>query len=296
MSKILDKLNLTNGKMYLYLHDIFNNRKDTYFNFLSRIIKGRTVYKEANLPNQASTNDFKKLEQNNWVKDGKIIDIEYKLNQHGFRSKNFDEILDKDVIIGIGCSITYGTGLHLEQTWVHKLAQEMKCEYVNLSVPGCSTSISSFYCTEYILEKFKNVKGVFLYTPPPNRLELISFTDIDEAQYPIEEQDVASQPLLSNDYLDTWNQRTLTQTDKKIICGIEHTSFLNYVKDQKLLEYKCKSINVPFHVIDGNTFWYTPLVLANQSNYTKARDLMHDGPELHTDISTEFFNLYNKDK
>jgi len=304
MSKNLGKLNLTNGKMYRYLKEIYQNDKDMYMEFLSRLIQKRSV---PIIPEEKKLNDegyyvgidtfncdenpdsLEKLKKNNWVEDGKLVQIEYKINKHGCRSKNFDEIKDKEVIIGIGCSITYGTGLHQHQTWIHQLADKMDCEYINLSVPGCSTNISSMYCTEYLLEEFKKVKGVFLLIPPPNRLDLISFTDIQEAEKPLEDQDVSLQPFFNDKYLDNWEDKNLTRDLLNHICSLEHTTFLNYHRDEALLKYRCKSLNIHFSSLDSNLLYYKP-------SYTKARDLSHDGPEIHNDIANEFFSLYNEDK
>lgn len=304
MSENLGKLNLTNGKMYSYLKEIYQNDKDKYMNFLSMLVQKRTIPVE---PEQTKLNDegyyvgtdtfkcdedpdtLEKLKKNNWVQDGKVVQIEYKINKHGCRSKNFSEIKDKEIIIGIGCSITFGTGLHQHQTWIHQLADKMDCEYINLSVPGCSTNISSLYCTEYLLEEFKKVKGVFLLIPPPNRLDLLTFTDIQEAEKPLEDQDVSLQPFFKNKYLDNWRDENLTRDLLNHICSLEHTSFLNYHKDEALLKYRCNSLNIHFGSLDSNNRWIDPA-------YTKARDLSHDGPEYHHDIANEFFRLYNEDK
>ena len=278
-TKLFDSHSFSDGEMYKHIKQTYINNPQDYLNFLKRIILNRTV--EA---------DTVTVEGNYYI----VTDewgTEYKINNHGFRSKCFEEIKHKPVIVGIGCSITHGTGLDPEEIWIHKLAEQMNCEYVNLSMPSCSTSITSMYCSEYILKQFTNVQAVFVYIPPPNRVDLLAYTDLDEAQYGIDLQHVTTHSLLSVIDRD-YTAKPLTVEDSVILRGIEHTAFLNYTKDELLLQYACKDHNIPYLSIDSELFYRAQWSQWPAYETNLARDGSHDGELLHTDIANTFSKLY----
>ena len=61
--------------------------------------------------------------------------IEYKNNKFGYRSNEIEELED-GFALGFGCSFSYGFGLHLEDTWIHRLGEELNIPYLNLSCSG----------------------------------------------------------------------------------------------------------------------------------------------------------------
>ena len=275
--QIFKSHSFTNGEMYRHLLD---KKNTNYQQFLNNIMLHRTIH----APNVTHKDGYYTVVDHNHV--------EYKINSAGLRSKDFEEIKFSPVIVGIGCSITHGIGLTPEETWIHKLATELKCDYVNLSIPGCSTAITSLYCTEYILKQFSNVKAVCLYMPPPNRVDLLCYSDLNEAQYDLTEQDVHTDSLLNIIDRD-YTTNPPKPEDETIIRGIEHTAFLNYTKDDLLLKYACESHNVPYVSIDSELFQialFNGKTAEQQLIYenNKARDGSHDGELLHTDISSEF--------
>ena len=283
LKQIFNSHSFTNGEMYRHLRD---KKHTEYQQFLNNVMLNRTLHAK-----------------NVIHKDGyyTVIDdnhVEYKINSAGLRSKNFDQIKSSPVIVGIGCSITHGTGLTPEETWIHKLATELRCDYVNLSMPGCSTAITSVYCTEYILKQFSNVKAVCVYVPPPNRVDLLCYSDLNEAQYNLTDQEVVTDNLLNMIDRD-YTTNPPKPEDNTIIRGIEHTAFLNYTKDDLLLKYACESHDVPYVSIDSELFQVTlfdgldpeqRMIYENN----KARDGKHDGDLLHTDISREFLRELNE--
>ena len=265
----------TDGAMYKHILNKYRSEPDVYLKFLKDIMLNR-VLQDINIVNTEQLDNYNVI-TDRWG-------TEYKINSHGLRSKPFEDIKDKPVIVAIGCSITHGTGLDPEEIWIHKLAERLDCEYVNLSMPGCSTSITSMYCAEYVLKQFTNVKAIFQYTPPPNRVDLLAYTELDEAQYPLHKQDVTTHSLLSlveTDYTST--------TSNIIIKGLEHTAFLNYTKDELLLDYASKLYNVPYIVLDSEQFRESQWQRWSLYGQHKARDKQHDGELLHTDIADTFY-------
>jgi len=109
------------------------------------------------------------LEKNNWI-DTQII---YSHNNYGFRTPdNFDIINPKDGNMFLGCSVTEGIGLHLEDTWAYKINKKLGGCFYNLSQSG--TGIETIYRllkTWYPIIKPKNV---FIMALHKNRKEFIN--------------------------------------------------------------------------------------------------------------------------
>jgi len=58
--------------------------------------------------------------------------ISFKYNKQGYRSQEFDSIRD-DFMLVAGCSHSEGHGLHIEQTWCHKVSASLRLDLVNLA-------------------------------------------------------------------------------------------------------------------------------------------------------------------
>lgn len=94
--------------------------------------------------------NFQKYQPNPYTEN----DITYKYNEYGFRSDNF--INSKYRLVFLGCSITEGIGLPLEETFSHLIYTQIKKEigedfpYWNLGLEGCGLdSITRCYYNFY---------------------------------------------------------------------------------------------------------------------------------------------------
>lgn len=73
------------------------------------------------------------LELAGWTRDN----IRYRINDAGFRmDQNFRDLLPGNCNFYLGCSITFGIGLNLEDTWAWQLNRDLGGSFVNLSWPG----------------------------------------------------------------------------------------------------------------------------------------------------------------
>src|SRR3712207_3164408 len=52
-------------------------------------------------------------------------DIEYRLNEHGYRADRLDPDSPNLKIMFLGCSFTFGTGLPLEQVWTKIITERI---------------------------------------------------------------------------------------------------------------------------------------------------------------------------
>jgi len=81
----------------------------------------------------------KKLTQ---LKDGYYLRhlIEYKTNKYNYRCSH-ENIDNSDYMIALGCSHTFGAGLHKEHRYSDLLESEYDCKVFNLGYPGGSQNL-----------------------------------------------------------------------------------------------------------------------------------------------------------
>ena len=105
-----------------------------------------------------------RLAQSGWDQH---TNIEYKLNSHAFRCPEFDASAK---IIALGCSFTFGVGLHLNQTWPWMLSQIIGRPVWNLAT-GSASLDTCYRVLDYYLQHL-NVECVILCEPDQDRFEI----------------------------------------------------------------------------------------------------------------------------
>jgi hypothetical protein len=83
--------------------------------------------------------------------------VQFKYNSYGYRTLEFDQVPDEYALV-IGCSLTEGHGLHLEQTWSNHYERLTGLPVVNLAKGGsnaeyCARNISNWMETTKTLPK-----------------------------------------------------------------------------------------------------------------------------------------------
>jgi len=191
----------------------------------------------------------------------KLNPISYVHNSLGFRDSDWDN-KPNTVDLYLGCSFTFGIGLHLDDVWTTKLQKELNHPFINGGIPG-SGIIPQYRLLMYLLTRFtiRNVFHLFLYTHP--RFEYYdvghykSFNLYDAPN---------GHPLFTPENVSTFNHGFLK--------GIEHVCYENNIKYYRLN-------NIPKWKADMNT---QPL------DRIYARDLRHVGPAFHDIIKDKFFS------
>ena len=92
----------------------------------------------------------------------------YHRNSLGHRCKDL-ETLNDDFILFIGCSLTEGVGVALEDTFTYKLAQDLELDYYNLGLAGSGTDLLSENLSMWFTNIKKMPKLVVIQWPAPNR-------------------------------------------------------------------------------------------------------------------------------
>lgn len=250
----------------------------------------------------------KKIPDNPSVKFYKDNPIDYSHNNYGFRTP--DDFKFEKGNVFLGCSITYGIGVHIEDTWGYKLSKEVGGKFWNLGVGGTGIGTARRLLND--IEKVAKVENVFLYMAFPYRYEMY-FPDDDTWQTwsPTVEGN-PNEALSSN-----WFKRALIH--EKNMLQYWHSNF-------DAIKWYCHKNKLPLYHLTGENARYTDniystkldinLNFTNQSitelfknhhsqaktiNKTKAglkfaRDFLHPNVSSHNNIFEDFKKLLSGEK
>ena len=205
------------------------------------------------------------LELNNWTKDN----ITYTVNSHGFRSEEFRE----NGILFLGCSLTHGLGLALEDTWVYKVASILNLPINNLGMNAYGGDGCYRLAREYIPKLKPSM--VFYLSPSKNRFEI----KMADAHQPI------SVELLHPAVTPKLKQLGVEKYIPFITDWFmeEENSQLNYEKNLIAIQSLCRDI--PFYHLS------TEDTLLPKDDTDLARDLQHPGRRWQRSIADKFIKM-----
>lgn len=92
----------------------------------------------------------------------------YNRNSLGHRCTELETLKD-DFVLFIGCSLTEGVGVALEDTFTYKLAQDLGLDYYNLGLAGSGADLLCENLSKWFLNIKKVPKLVVIQWPAPNR-------------------------------------------------------------------------------------------------------------------------------
>ena len=187
------------------------------------------------------------LEKNGWIKKS----ISYTFNSEGFRSEEFTQ---DDSILFLGCSITMGIGLPLEDIFPTKVSTALNLKCLNLGLAGTSSD-TAFRLALHYLEKLRP-KVVVLSTLFPARMEILNFDKVIN---------LAPRWGYHSDLYKEW-------------LATEENVYLHEIKNMLAIKYLCETIGSKFIYIDDID------TISNENN-TLARDLLHPGINFHKSLS-----------
>lgn len=114
---------------------------------------------------------FKKLSKEHQDYWNSLPPIKYHLNEYGFRSDKFSEEETRDSITFLGCSQTFGIGLHKDKTWTSLVANHFNLPEINLSMSGGSLDSAFRVYNEW--QPIHKSKITCLLLPPDARYESV---------------------------------------------------------------------------------------------------------------------------
>lgn len=107
----------------------------------------------------------------------KNIQIEYKLNSHGFRTYELDSLLGKSIDVALGCSFTKGIGIPENTRWSSIVENVRPYPMLNLGIGGGSTDTVARILTN--ISGLYNIQAVFILWPLAERFELYNQLGVD---------------------------------------------------------------------------------------------------------------------
>jgi hypothetical protein len=202
-----------------------------------------------------------------WADSGWSTDtvIEYKFNEHGFRTDQFDQSLRVGVF---GSSPTVGVGLHYYQTWVHHFSNMLNVPVWNLSTG--TGSFDTFYRMIKYYINYLNIGAVILATCELDKFEIWNG---DRSVITINGRTHAS-PKIQN-ISDLWYSH-------------DNNKLINGEKNLEAIRYICGQFDIPiiiFNLADANK--YTPVEPVDWS-----RCVCHVGPKYHKAVANFVVDRY----
>lgn len=213
--------------------------------------------------NISSADRRQQLAEQGWLD----FEITYDLNSWGFRSPGSVEFntITEPSLVTIGCSFTFGTGLHQSHLWGQLAADQLSWRLINLGTPGHGLDMN----TQWLLthgHTLLNPRAVVILQPPPGRLTWY--------------EETADHSFIGNTYSMNKFER-----HEDIIKNLKYNAFMHYVKNYHSIRVWCKAHAVPFYFID------TANVDGDITQYGLARDLAHTGRGWHRKIAERVVHM-----
>jgi len=181
--------------------------------------------------------------------------ITYDINSQGFRCNELQE--NRNAIVFLGCSHTYGVGLPIQNTYVYNLSTMLDMPYFNLGIPGSALD-TAFRMACYWLHIIK-----------PKIV--VCFHGIYRMEHRISSDDM-------NVFLCTDGR----ELSKSWFCCDENSEY-NGLKNFLAIESICKDISADFYA------WRTEHEFNQMGPTDQARDIMHFGPRAHEKLAEKMY-------
>ena len=269
-----------------------------------------------NTQDKIGTNLMYKL---GWTKeDGQPKDLWYDINEYGFRCVNFSTA-DRPGIVTLGCSFTFGVGVHNKDTFTQKVASHYGLENYNLGTPGRGLDFLATYVSLFLEHELNPelIKAVVVYLPPVGRETIFHYCNGE-----LQTADMHNDVLAETNWYRTKPLKDLIHVSKNVCdrFGFHETS--NHSEIQQKLddglsrhidEYRSslwehsmitKENNFKRDMLSLNTIKLfcleknIPLVISAQRSPIAtatdlARDLRHFGPLTHSNIAHDIKSQLN---
>ena len=238
-------------------------------------------YKEIDRISNHIKNNPIRAKKYNWItSEGNIHWPTYHTNKFGFRTsleyKN-------GTSIALGCSYTFGLGVHEEHIWPYLLSKEIDKDIINLGVCGGSMD-SSYRILKAYLEEY-TPEYVFISIPSVLRQELF---------YRRDDNKIGTLRIMPNisKWIEDDTEKKAYDISFKYFYSLDENLYLNFYKNLEAIRYLC-SVNGVKLIEQLNHAMYNEM--AEQHNITFEKtpsfDILHYGPEVHELISNEFKKL-----
>jgi hypothetical protein len=218
---------------------------------------------------------------------------EIEINKNGFRCEEFKKQHEELHILFMGCSVTWGTGLNIEETWSKKLydkflKQSKLSGYFNIGVPGDSIFSQVSHAFKYF-KNFGNPNLIFFNIPDLQRFYAYSDNDKSIVGASVHKDKYGMLNLLAYQYYYMLEQYCYSN-NIKLMC-------FTWERDEtNLVESNIKNFNTFYSINQKKLLDHVDLYCNLNPNETfalVARDNMHFGTA-YSDYWANF--IYDKYK
>ena len=191
--------------------------------------------------------------------------IEYKFNNHGFRTAEFDQKFD---MVCFGCSFTMGTGVHAKDTWPEQLQDLTGLKIANLGHAGSSNDTAFRFAQHYL--KFLRPRYAIWLQTDRHRVELLN--DAESYSINIMAGDTAN-PCAHDYFIKTWFINDSNQQ-------------LNLLKNTLAFERVCAELGIiPIVLTRAMIPPHPPFPMG------QARDLTHPAADIYRNLAQQVKKL-----
>lgn len=218
--------------------------------------------------------------RNKRVVDPKYLesDIHYTFNSQGYRTKELHNV-DDDFVLIFGCSHTEGIGLHNEDIWCNQLCDKIGIDRINLGKAGTGPDIQYINTLQYISNNYPKPRLVIYQWPQTFRR---SFAYNHNNQIVFKHHNINSK-----------SEKQDTNWFLKRYCGKDTGEMYmnNYVS--------FNAVNLMWNFIDVRVYNWTwsgdfnftdsRLHTVTTTDTGRARDMMHDGSDIHKQVADQLY-------
>ena len=218
--------------------------------------------------------------------------LTYKINKDGFRNSDGSPFVKgSEVNIFLGCSDTFGVGMHFEDTWSYKLNKHHEGEYWNLGIPGTGVE-TQFRMLYHMVTKYDvKINNVFHWLPFRNRHEFL----ISEYQLNPNPEFIIVVPREEDAFfkeLPIELQEHIMSDSTSALKNISYTSAIDKLVTDRGGKYNVLNWDIIVSNPKLNIRWTGGY--DTSKSFLRARDLEHPNYQNHHDIFSAFMYALNE--
>ena len=196
------------------------------------------------------------------------LEVSYKLNEHGFRSKSWEDNKE-ECYVAFGCSNTLGVGTPEDRRWSNLLEDHTGVTVYNLGI-GHGSADTVTRLAKGWLHEIKPTK-VFVLWPPLTRWEIATKNKIIT---------ISTSALRKRHFTEEQNKIHYVSMDETFNFEI------NSLRNKYTLKVICEELGIDLYTLDFNT--------CRHIDKKGARDGKHSGPFYQRAIADEFIKCIDK--
>ncbi len=202
-----------------------------------------------------------------WDQPGAIT---YKINQYGFRCREFE--LGSKSLVALGCSYTQGIGLPVETLWPELVGKALSLDVYNLAWGGTSAD-TCFMLARYWLPVLRP-QLVVMAAPPVDRIDVVRGSGPPLVQTIMGN---TTEGEFGNDpYLKHWFAN-------------DRNAELNNIKNKLAVQALCNNLGIACLTYDAHEYF-----ARSREEVEYARDHMHAGPRGHKMFAERILDDWRK--